>query len=336
MGGRAHHRGFSLVEALVSMLLGTFLLLAGVSVFLSSRKVMETSDALTSVLESSRTAFQLMGRDLREAGGNPCSASLVYSSTLSNADAAWWTQVSAGLQGYSASTATPGTSFGATPGSRLDGTDAMDLHTALSPETPEARVVSEMSSADSPLTVAPGNGFTAGDVALVCDPLAGYLFQITQVDSGGTSLRHAEGGGVPGNCSSEFPPPGSPCSSAGSGYLFEPNAMVAGLSSVRWYVGPNDRGGTSLFRASLSNPTGAEVPTTVAPTEVAADVEDMTLTYQLMGSSAYVAADAVPDWRMVRAVRIQLDLASRPGAQTQDEAVRRSVSQIVAIRNRAQ
>lgn len=327
-------RGFSLIEALVSMLLGCFLLLAAVSVFLSSRKVMETSDGLTTVLDSSRAAFQIMGRDLREAGGNPCSASLVYASTLNNAGAAWWTQVAAGVQGYADTTAAPGTPFGTTTASRLSGTDALDLHTALSAESPEARVVTAMSSPSTALSVSTGAGFTVGDVALACDPLVGYFFQVTQV--GSTTLGHAQGGATPGNCSDEFPPPGSPCSSAGAGYRFEPNSMVSGLTSVRWYVGPNGRGGTSLFRAALFNPTGAGTPTSIAPTEVATDVDGMTLTYQVVGSPSYVPADSVADWRMVRAVRIQLQLVSRPGAQTESEAVRRNVSQVVAIRNRTQ
>ena len=334
MRSKADQRGFSLIEALVSMLLGCFLLLAAVSVFLSSRKVMETSDGLTTVLDSSRAAFQIMGRDLREAGGNPCSSSLIYASTLNNSGAAWWTQVAAGIQGHGANESTPGTPFGTTAASRLAGTDALDLHTALSAESPEARVVGAMSSATSPLSVSSGAGFAVGDVALACDPLVGYLFQITQV--GSTTLGHAQGGAMPGNCSGEFPPPGSPCSSAGAGYRFEPNAMVSGLASVRWYVGPNDRGGTSLFRATLSNPAGAGTPSSIAPTEVAADVDGMTLTYQMAGSSSYVPAASVADWRMVRAVRIQLELVSRPGAQTEGEAVRRNVSQVVAIRNRSQ
>lgn len=332
----ARQHGLSLIETMVSLLLATFLLLAAVSVFLSSRKVMETSDGLTTVLESSRTAFQLMGRDIREAGGNPCSSSIIYSSTLNNADAPWWSQVSAGLQGYAGTTASPGTPFGVSEGQRVRDTHAFDLHTTLSPETPEARVVSAMSSPSSRLDVLGGEGFSVGDIALVCDPLVGHLFQVTGVGSSGTRIFHAEGGAAPGNCTSEFAPDSDRCSSAGAGYLFEPNAAVVGLSSARWYVGHNGRGTTSLFRASLSNPTGAGSPTSVVETEVAEGVVGMQVDYQLAGQPGYVPVASVTDWRQVAALRITLDLQVRPGAQTEEETVRRTITHVATLRNRFQ
>lgn len=333
---RARQEGLSLVETMVALLLATFLLLAAVSVFLSSRKVMETSDGLTTVLESSRAAFQLMGRDIREAGGNSCSSSLVYASTLNNAEAAWWSQVSAGLQGYAGNTASPGTAFGQGEGQRVEGTHAFDLHTTLSPQTPEARVVSAMATPSARLDVAGGAGFSVGDIALVCDPLVGYLFQVTGVDGAGTRIFHAEGGAAPGNCTGEFAPESDRCSSAGAGYLFEPNAVVSGLSSVRWYVGHNGRGTTSLYRASLSNPTGAAAPTSVVETEVAEGVVGMRVEYQMAGQPGYVDAASIADWRQVAALRITLDLSVRPGAQTQEDAVQRTITHVATLRNRFQ
>lgn len=324
-------RGFSLVEAMLAVLLGSFLVMAAVSVFISSRRTMDTSSALTSVQESSRIAFEMMGRDLREAGGNPCSSSLSYGNVLNARNSTWWSQVAGGLIGYGPSQATPGTPFGAAAGNRLAGTQALDVHTALAGDTAEARITVKMAAGNSDLQISSGAQFAANDIVLVCDPVAAYVVQLSSVS--GTTLRHAAGSGTPGNCSGNFTSEFATCAT-GTNYLFDKNASVAKISSARWYVGPNGRGGNSLFRAAMTNTGTTGTPNIATPTEVAQNVQALNLTYLVTGSTAYVAAASVVDWTQVRAIGYRLDLSAPAGSTLSSKPVERDSTQTIALRNR--
>ena len=64
--------GFSLVELMTAMLLSTLLIGATISVFVSNKRVYSATEGLGRIQENARIAFELMSRDIREAGGNPC------------------------------------------------------------------------------------------------------------------------------------------------------------------------------------------------------------------------------------------------------------------------
>lgn len=90
----ANVRGFTLIELMVAMLLG-LVVIAGVgSVFLSNQRVYRTNRALSDVQDSSRVAFELLARDVRNAGLTACSNSGRISNVLNagpNAGGtAWW------------------------------------------------------------------------------------------------------------------------------------------------------------------------------------------------------------------------------------------------------
>lgn len=327
-------QGFSLVEVMLTVLLGSFLVLASVSVFLSSRQTMNTSDALTSVQEASRIAFEMMGRDIREAGGNPCSANLSYSNVLNSRASSWWSQVDDGITGYAASQVSPGTAFGTAEGQRITGTEALDVHTALSGGTSEARVIEKMPQPSANIEVSSSGGFANNDIVLVCDPVAAYVFQITQVQGSGNSLQHNAGTGSPGNCTQDFTSEFAACNNSGVGYLFGTNSVVAKITSTRWYVGANDSGGRSLFRASMNNTGSSGTPDTVVPVEIVRNVEGMELVYMVTGTSNYVPAASVSNWSAVRAVRIRLLLAAPTNQGPSSDEVVRDSTQVVALRNR--
>lgn len=327
-------QGFSLVEVMLTVLLGSFLVLAAVSVFLSSRSTMESSDALSSVQEASRAAFELMGRDIREAGGNPCSASLAYGNVLNTRASGWWAQVDDGIAGYGASQVSPGTAFGTAEGQRIAGTEAIDVHTALSGGSSEARVVVKMPQPSANIEVSGSGGFSANDIVLVCDPVAAYIFQITQVQGSGTKLQHNSGSGSPGNCTKDFTSEFAACNNSGVGYLFGPNATVAKITSARWYVGANARGGSSLFRAVMNNTGASTTPTDLVPTEIVENVENLSMAYLVTGSGSYVPASSVSNWSAVRAVRVHLELSAPTNQAASSDEVQRDSTQVIALRNR--
>src|SRR4051812_34232240 len=87
--GRQRVRGFSLIELMTAMLLSMLLIAAAVSVFVSNKRVYGATEGLGRIQESARIAFELMSRDIREAGGNPCDVRMKVVNVLS--DTSWWT-----------------------------------------------------------------------------------------------------------------------------------------------------------------------------------------------------------------------------------------------------
>jgi len=69
---RNKHTGFTLTELLVAMLLGVLILIAASSLFFSSHRTHRTTDAISRIQEQQRLAFELITRDIRNAGSFPC------------------------------------------------------------------------------------------------------------------------------------------------------------------------------------------------------------------------------------------------------------------------
>lgn len=80
-------RGFNLIELMITLLLGLLVVLAAISMFISSRRLYTTTENMSRLQESARVAFELMARDLREAGGNACSTTCAVASTMTGTDA---------------------------------------------------------------------------------------------------------------------------------------------------------------------------------------------------------------------------------------------------------
>ncbi|MCU0942633.1 MAG: hypothetical protein MUE35_08805, partial [Hydrogenophaga sp.] len=85
---------------MVSLVLGLLLILGVISVYLTNQQAARTNEGLARLQESGRIAFELMSRELRQAGGNACGARLL-SNVLNNPAANWFTDFDAGsLRGF--------------------------------------------------------------------------------------------------------------------------------------------------------------------------------------------------------------------------------------------
>src|SRR3546814_2483336 len=62
---------------MVAMVLGLLVVAAAGSLFMSSRKVYGTTASINRIQENQRIAFEMLARDVREAGGNPCTRNIV-------------------------------------------------------------------------------------------------------------------------------------------------------------------------------------------------------------------------------------------------------------------
>jgi type IV pilus assembly protein PilW len=329
---RMRQSGFSLVELMIASLLGLLLLLGAASAFIASSKTIDSSRSLGQIQENSRAAFELMSRDAREAGGNPCSNDLTYSNVLNTRTNTWWSEWTNGARGYAGSQATPGTPTGTGNRQRVAGTEAFDVHSAFEGS---ASLVTAMASTTATMAVDDATGLGPGVLAIVCDTSEAYIFQITSA-AGATNVAHAAGSGSPGNCTGGFMPPTTPCATSGVGYVFGTDASLTPLGSTRWYVGFNDEGTRSLFRARMINRGSSTTPTEITPVEIARGVESMTITYRAAGSDNFVDPAAITNWSQVRSMRVALNFAADLPNQRDVNATRleRTTTTIISMRNR--
>lgn len=357
----ARQAGVSLIELMIALVLGLIVVGGASAVFLSNKRTYGTSETLNRLQESERAAFELMSRDLREAGGNPCSSRARRVNMLSSATStnAWWNSSSDGLRGYSGSDSIPGTAAGSGAGQRLSraaNNDAIDLHMA---QDGNIRVqLHDNPSAN--IQVNATTGISDGDVVMICNSDYQMIFRVTQLNSAGGGLAIQHNGGSGGNCSQVFQifddvadcNPGA----SGTGYCFtsstNPNcdesgsspAQIARVMAARWYIGSNGRGGTSLYRAEVANNGATAVPNVVRPAEIAEGATAMNIRYLRAGQTDFVTAAAVTAadaWDEVVAVRVAIDFEGTAGALrgdyiqgTDGEALSRTATNVVMLRNR--
>lgn len=296
----ARSRGVSLIELMIALALGLVVVLAASMVFVGSRQASRTTEGLSRTQETARNAFELMARDLRETGGNPCDTALLVANVLNNAQVApatWWADWERQLQGFDGATAFDGAAFGAGVGQRVPGTDA--IMTKYVADLTDLSVTAHDTGATRFSVNNNPHRVRAGDILMVCNYGQGALFQASAV--GADTIEHAESAAASGNCSRGLGVP-TLCTVTGKTYTFSPGAKIGRLVAVGWYIGNNGRpesGGRSLYRVTRN---GAE--------EVAEGVADMRLQYLSTNVAAYGDAAGVADWAGVIGMRIALALSS--------------------------
>jgi type IV pilus assembly protein PilW len=344
------NQGFSLVELMIAMMLGLFLIGGVISVFLSNREVYRQNENLARMQENARYTFEVVGRSVREAAGIPCGSNMPTANVLNNPTANWWSNWGDGIHGYDGG-ASDGTGKQALPDpdpgfatgtetetekitKRVVGTDAFIIYSSTDNN---GVVVTEHTPAAAQFKVnTTAHGFVQGDIVLVCDYKQAAILQITSASTSNVTVVHNTGNTVdPGNCSKGLGYP-TVCTATGTPYTFESGGFMTKLSSNAWYIGYNGRGGTSLFRVALTR-SGSNAATVTE--EFAEGVTDMQIKYLSKDSSgnlpvSYVDADSITDWTRVVAVRIVFTLQSLENVGTGATPLTRTWNTVITLRNR--
>jgi len=322
-----------MVELMVSLVLGLLVVGAASMIFLGTRQAGRATDNLSRIQESQRTTYDLMVRELREAGGTPCDAGLSVANVLKNAQGAtptWWASNAEPMRGFDAGDAFDGAAIGAGVGQRVAGTDAVLVR--FGADLAGLGVIAHDTGASKLTVNRATHGLRDGDLLLVCNYRQASLFQTNSAHDGSADIFHVANTGSPGNCDAGLGVPVL-CNGTGTAYNYAPGAINPGGRLGRWiaagwYIGNNgrpDTGGRSLYRVTRA---GAE--------EVAEGVRDMQLAYLVSGALDYVAAGAVADWSRITAVRVDMTFeAPQSGATTSASAPRltRSVGYTATLRN---
>jgi type IV pilus assembly protein PilW len=319
-------RGFGLVEMMVALALG-LLVVGGASVlFIATRQANGTTDNLGRMQESVRTSYDLMAREVREAGGTPCDALLLMSDVLNNAQGGaptWWATWGEPLRGYAAGTAFPGAPFGAAVGERVAGTAAVIVRYGAPID--DLAVTAHDTAATSFTVNRAAHGVAVDDLIMACNYRQGAVFKVSAVAA--STFAHATSAAADGNCSPGLGLP-TVCANPGTTYEFSAGSLIGRLNAAGWYIGNNGRpetGGRSLYRVTR---LGVE--------EVAEGVSAMELNYLVAGGVDYVAPAAVADWTQVTAVRLDLTVQSpeaNVGTTGAGQRLTRTVAFTVNLRN---
>ena len=353
-------RGFSLVELMIALLIGLIVVGSAGSIYMANRRAYAATEVLGRVQESSRVAFELMARDIREAAAVPCAKDIPVANVLGRNRSGtappptdWKYNFGDGVLGFESGQAMSDIPASGT-GSRYPGTDAIELHSGS-----DSGITVESHNAPSAQFKVNKAGYIKdGDILMVCDFQQASIFQVTNANNSNVTIVDNSGGSeTPGNCTTALGYPvdcsaqctggsgsggggggggggGSTPSNSKSCKEYGRNSMITRFRGTRWYVGRNAQGRGSLYRMNLANSTSGS---TVVPEEITDGVENMQLAYLVDGANDYVNAGPTVDWKQVKAIRVVMTLAGEDDMATRgtgNNTVARQLNYTVTIRNR--
>lgn len=309
---RRANTGFTLVELLVSVAIGLFLVTVVGGVYLSSKDSFNYQDAMSRLQENSRFAMERMARDIRMAGYTGCGNLSKVANIVTNSPTKVWLDFLTPVFGYNDLLAAP-THF---PNAVL-GTDAIVLIGVGQGE--ELSVFSH-----TPPTIQTNrvHSIQRGAILLVTDCSQTSVFQMSgpaNTSFNAVTVEHNTGSVTPGNCVTGLK---ASCPGSATGYSFKPGSSLLQVYANGYYVRPSatPNNGNALWVCSItltpvSNPNTATWPCT----ELINGVEDMQITYGVdtdgdTSANQYVTANNVGNWAQVVSVRVSLLMATPPSA----------------------
>lgn len=325
--------GLSLIELMISMVLGLVLIAGVVNIFTATRQVYRSNEGLSQLQESTRIAFEMLARDLRQAGLAPCGNPGRIANVLKDSDAGTllnWV----GFTGFDGSeTVVPGVTTGSGVGERVAGSSAILVQSTGGTGFP---LEGHQAASATMMIASTATDFASGDVLLVCDIDQSSLFQVNTltVAGGKTTITHNKDSGSPGNCSQGLGFPTNCSTTQGNPYTYPPNAYIGRFYSSVWYVGNNGRpddGGLSLYRARMDK--GATVYE-----EIVSGISGLVVEYHVPDADGWSDAASITDWASVDALKLTFTMVTADTRvsteSTGNGRLQRTVTHIVALRNR--
>ncbi|MEX8494420.1 PilW family protein [Sphaerotilus sp.] len=302
-------RGVTLVELLIAMALGLFLVGVMGMIFLGSKSTFLAQNQVSRLQESARFTADTLSGDLRMSGFRGCRGTgtstlltnLLNTPTgfLYNFGAGIWASHNTGsawAPALDAAISSPTLSPAPNP--------AGDVLTVRRTVGPGWALTTEMASDTAVLNVTPTSRITARDLLLVSDCISSAVFQATNARPGlDGSIEHS---------ASVTATPG--VSANGFGRAFLQDALVYRLATTTYYLAPSARTGKTTQLALWSYTTPV-YDGTLQPQELVTGVEGFRVTLGLDSNAdgaadAYVDPASVTDWTQVVTAQMELLLAS--------------------------
>lgn len=338
-------RGLSLIEMLIAITLGLILIAGVIQMFLSSRVVFSTQQAISRVQEGGRLAVEFMSRDIRMAGYMGCASR--DTPFLNDLPATFWTRfvdpADLDRRAFSVEGLTSADNLGElglNPAPVAD-SDLVALRFAAG----SPHILSENATTNTIRVRAAGvvpalncaNGICNGANLLVSNCVGGHIFSAAAVNWAAdiTTITHAGGWPLPG---------GGVAATVNPMNEFFENSELLPIWTVVYYVGLNPAGRPSLYRRETGAPA----------VEIFEGIENVSFRYRIPDGSpnpVYLSAPAINgQWALVDSVSIELLLqgaednvleapqgysfAGQDVAGPADRRVRQIFNTTVAIRSR--
>lgn len=322
-------RGFSLIELLVAMTLGLFILGGVMSVFISSKQSYAQQDALGQMQENARFTLEMLTRDTRMAGFAACSSNTSVANTVQGfAGAA--TNFTDGITGYVGSAALS-TALGI---ASEPNTDAILIHTV---DSNNGFIVNAHDIATATFTFTANSTLTQGDIVLVSDANCTNTGIYVHTTNGANTIRSDHNTGNVGtlshsNCTQELKGDFDCTNTAQSKPLaYSQGSTAYQIESIVYYIAPSslDANILSLYRRNIN-------ATPVVVEEVVEGITDLDIFYglNLNNNVQYLRANAISavNWENVQSVRYLVTVRSL--STIDNVPVTQTFTATVLLRNR--
>lgn len=286
--------GLSLVEVLIGIVLGLFLIGGAIQTFLITKTSYRFSDSLARVQENGRFALEIMSRDLRMTGFYGCASfdpANINDSIINPSGT-----------GYNVNLYSFAVPLDGSENSELNSSDRLILKGAME-DTYLLNAAAANVTADFQINA--GSAISQSDVVAVGDCESIDIFQVTNTDAPTTgTIEHATSGVNPGNLVTTM------------SKVYGEDAQISRLFAIQYFIAAGTNGEPSLFR-SINN----------IDEELLSGVEDMQILYgeDTDGDGTpnrYVdAATGTLDMADVTSVRISLLIRSFEDQITEDPQV---------------
>ena len=355
------HRGFTIVELMVSLLLSIIVVGGTVGIYLNNQESFRVTQDIGKIQENGRFAFELMTREIREAGSNPCALKAVASVIRDGSGTTpWWADWNNGtLIGYDGTQSGGGAVVGTATGNRVTATDAITvLRADINDDS--LRTIQAHNVTSTVITLNSTTGYQDAVPVIACDLSSGAIFDVWAVSPSLVQIDH-QTTAPSSNCTALLGYPLLNDCTGASTKTFAVGGFVTKLDSAFWYIGNSPRGTRSLYRETITRRLVGGVPTIATEArEMVPDVQDMQIEYltrdrtlvsnDLAGSwvsAADTKFDAVNGaWREmtvgtgtrnnqeVVAVRLTLTLRSPEGIKIEGVPITRTTVGVIKLRNR--
>ena len=322
---RLHQAGFSIMELMIGMTLSLIVISAAFGIFISNQQAYRLNENMSRMQESIRTAFEMMAREVRQAGGMACGPQTI-SNVLNNKNTEWSSNWANGtVIGYGSETVINDLPFGQATGQRKAGTEAIQVmsanlatsHTVTAHDTDAQTIQIQSATTD----------ITRDLVVMLCDSDSAVMFQtgpvVANTISYGSSISNNDG-----NCTSNF---GffNTCDDAET-KQFPAGSSITPITAAIWFIGNNKKGTPSLFRVSAGQTE-----------EIAEGVKEMSTAYLPIDKNTgalgndWIPVANITNWSEAAfaAVRIELKLETSASASTNNQPIERSLILVANLRN---
>jgi type IV pilus assembly protein PilW len=350
-------RGVTLVELMVGIALGIFLVGGVISLFTSNQQNFRVNDNLARLQESARFAYEQMNREIRDAGTNPCGVRAVNSvvRTPTAALTPWWGDWNAGtVRGYDGSEEI--LNAASSINNRVSGTDAIVVMRTQNDDG-QLRVVTahDISNPTShQFTINTSASFSEQDLMFVCDSNSGAIFEIASPASPPATVVTYDTTDSLSNCSLFLGWANNVnCNVNAVTKTFAVGSYITKFDPAIWYIG-DIAGKRALFRETMHK-AGGSVST--ERREYVPDVHDMQITYLMRTKSTdpAIAPSLATNWvqasvvnsqtgtwsatNLAEAVAVKIELTFRSKESVGSDGVtsapleRKSIA-VISLRNR--